>query len=111
MIRRVSRRQSAPRRVFQALAIIGIGAGLVYLIQFTEFASVMYEVFSGINLATDAAKNQRGDKVEVGCAARMTVPVRNVGPIQIDYRFDQAVILPDHGYSSFARDAPRHSCP
>jgi hypothetical protein len=38
--------------------------GLVYLIQFAELASVMVEVFSGINSTTDAAKNQRGDKVE-----------------------------------------------
>jgi hypothetical protein len=48
--------------------------------------------------------------LDFGCTAHMTVPVRNVGPIRIDYRFDRAVILPDHGYSSFPRDMPRQPC-
>ena len=37
----------------------------MYLVQFVEFASVMFEVFSGINSTSEAAENQRGDKVDV----------------------------------------------
>ena len=48
--------------------------------------------------------------LDFGCTPRMTVPVTSVGAIQIVYRFDRTVILPDHGYSSFAREAPRSPC-
>lgn len=48
--------------------------------------------------------------LDFGCNARMTVPVQSLGPIQIVYRFDRTVSLPDHGYSSFPRDAPRKPC-
>jgi hypothetical protein len=60
----VSLRHTPAAQVLRALAIIGSGAGLIYLVQFAEFASVMFQVFSGINSTTDSAKNQRGDKVE-----------------------------------------------
>ena len=40
----------------------------------------------------------------------VTVPVQQVGPIQILYPFDRTVILPDHGYWSFPRAAPRKPC-
>jgi hypothetical protein len=48
--------------------------------------------------------------LDFGCAAHTTVPVRRIGTIRIDYRFDRTVILPDHGYSSFPRDTPRKPC-
>jgi hypothetical protein len=48
--------------------------------------------------------------LDFGCAAHISVPVHSVGPIQIVYRFDRTVILPDHGYISFLRDAPRKPC-
>jgi hypothetical protein len=48
--------------------------------------------------------------LDFGCTPHMTVPVRSVGPIEIVYRFDRSVILPDHGYSSFSRDGPRKPC-
>ena len=47
--------------------------------------------------------------LDFGCDAKLTGPLRRVGPVQIVYRFDRAVILPDHGYSSFER-APRSPC-
>jgi hypothetical protein len=37
----------------------------VYLVQFVEFASVMFEVFSGINSTSEASENQRGDKADI----------------------------------------------
>jgi hypothetical protein len=48
--------------------------------------------------------------LDFGCTAHMTLPVQSVGPIQIVYRFDHTVILPDHSYSSFSRDMPRQPC-
>ena len=48
--------------------------------------------------------------LDFGCTARISKPVQSVGPIQIVYRFDRTVILPDHGYSSFPRDMPRKPC-
>jgi hypothetical protein len=60
----VSLRHTPGAQVLPALAIIGFGAGLIYLVQFAEFAPVMFQVFSGINSTTDSANNQRGDKVE-----------------------------------------------
>jgi hypothetical protein len=59
----VSLRHAPGAQVLRALAIIGFGAGLIYLVQFAEFAPVMFPVFSGINSTTDSANNQRGDKV------------------------------------------------
>jgi hypothetical protein len=48
--------------------------------------------------------------LDFGCDAHMTDPVRSVGPVQILYRLDRTVIVPDHGYSSFPRDVPRKPC-
>ncbi len=48
--------------------------------------------------------------LDFGCTPRVTVPVKTVGAIQIVYRFDRTVILPDHGYSSLPRKAPRKPC-
>lgn len=60
----ISLHHTAAGRVLRALGIIGLGVGLVCLIIFAEFASVMFEVFSGIDWTTDSVINQRGDKVE-----------------------------------------------
>ena len=60
----ISRHRTAAAQVLRALAIIGFGVGLVYLVQFVEFASVMFEVFSDIDRTKDSVKNARGDKVE-----------------------------------------------
>jgi len=98
MIRGVSRRRSALGRIFQALAIIAIGAGLVYLIQFAEFVSVMFEVFSSINSATDAAKNQRGDKVEVSTelSGRLQDPDKTVVRLRrADHWFSTTLVETD----------------
>jgi hypothetical protein len=48
--------------------------------------------------------------LDFGCAAQLSDPVRRVGPVEILYRFDRAVILPAHGYSSFPREGPRPPC-
>jgi hypothetical protein len=48
--------------------------------------------------------------LDFGCDAQLSEPVRRAGPIEILYRFDRAVILPAHGYSSFPRDRPRPPC-
>lgn len=48
--------------------------------------------------------------LDFGCNAKLTDPVQRVGSVQIVYHFDRAVVLPDHGYSSFERDAPRKPC-
>jgi hypothetical protein len=61
----ITLRHTTAGQVLRALTIIGIGAGLVYLVQFAEFASVMFEVFSGINSTSEAVANHRGDKVDV----------------------------------------------
>jgi hypothetical protein len=57
-------RHAAAQQVLRALAIVAVGVGLVCLVQYLEFASVMFEIFSGINSSTDLAKNQRGDEVK-----------------------------------------------
>jgi hypothetical protein len=43
--------------------------------------------------------------LDFGCSPQMTEPVQRVGPIEIVYRFDRTVIFPNHGYSSFQREA------
>lgn len=59
----VWRPRTATAQVFGALAIIGFGIGLVYLVQFAEFSSVMFEILSDINSTKDSATNTRGDEV------------------------------------------------
>ena len=54
--------RTAVRQVLCALTIVAIGVGLTYLVQVAKLASVMFEVFSGINATTDTAKNNRGDE-------------------------------------------------
>lgn len=60
----ISLRHTAAGRVLIGLGIIGLGVGLVYLITFAQFASVMFQVFSDIDWTTDSVINQRGDKAE-----------------------------------------------
>jgi hypothetical protein len=69
MIGVISRPRTAAAQMLRALAIIGFGIGLVYLVVFVEFASVMFEVFSDINWTKDSATNARGDKAEAATEA------------------------------------------
>jgi hypothetical protein len=48
--------------------------------------------------------------LDFGCSAEVSTPVRQVGPIQIVYRFDRTAAPPEHGYSSFPGNAPRQPC-
>jgi hypothetical protein len=75
-----SLRGTAAGQVLRALAIVGAGIGLVYSIQFIEFASVMFEVFDSINSESDAAKNQHGDElyIRTDISDRLQDPVRTV---------------------------------
>jgi hypothetical protein len=59
---RIHFRHTAVGQALRALAIVAIGVGLIYLVQVVELASVMVEVFSGINATTDSAKNHRDDE-------------------------------------------------
>jgi hypothetical protein len=65
----ISRPRTATAQVLRALAIIGFGIGLVFLVQFAEFASVMFEVLSDINWTEDSVTNARGDKVDASTEA------------------------------------------
>lgn len=55
-------RHTAVGQALRSLAIVAIGVGLIYLVQLLELASVMFEVFSGINATTDSTENHRGDE-------------------------------------------------
>jgi len=62
-------RHTAAGLILRALAIVAIGVGLTYLVQFIELASVMFKVFSDINTTTDSARNQRGDEATAATKA------------------------------------------
>lgn len=58
----------------------------------------------------------RGDdrlvlQLDFGCRAQLSIPVEQVGPIHILYRFGNPGYSPPHGYASFPSDASRKPCP
>lgn len=78
-----------------ALAIIGIGTGLVYIVQIAALTSVMFEVFSGIDATTDAIKNRRGDTVEVSTesSGRWEDPDRTVVRLRRSHRWFSTTLV------------------
>jgi hypothetical protein len=96
----VSLRRTPTAQVLRALAIIGFGAGLVYLVQFAELASVTFKVFSGINSTTDAAKNQRGDKVEASTvsSSRWQDPDETIGRLRRAHHWFSTTLVETDGF-------------